>query len=103
MPATGTCRSLSRGSSGLRVDELWALHRRGVNFLHKELTVRYAPKEINSEAASTADNKGLLVGPPKSGAADVRSIPAEPIPLLAARLSRPGPTPQRLCSRSRRR
>ena len=56
------------GSCGLRAGELWALRRRDVNLLAGTLTVRYAMKEVNSSAESLADDKGLILGPPKSRA-----------------------------------
>lgn len=67
MPAHWRLPVLVAGSSGLRAGELWALRRRDVDFLHKELTVRYALKEINSSAASLAENKGLARRPAEGG------------------------------------
>ena len=91
IPAHWRLPVLVAGSCGLRAGELWALRRRDVDFLHKELTVRYALKEINSSAASLAEDKGLIVGPPKSAASRRRvSIPAELLPLLQAHIEQPG-------------
>lgn len=79
------------GSCGLRAGELWALRRRDVDLLHRELTIRYALKEISSSAASLADEKGLIVGPPKSAASRRRlSIASGLVPLLETALAEPG-------------
>lgn len=91
IPAHWRVPVLVAGSCGLRAGELWALRRRDVDFLHKELTVHYALKEINSSAASLAEDKGLIVGPPKSAASRRRvSIPADLIPLLRTAIEQPG-------------
>lgn len=79
------------GSCGLRAGELWALRRRDVDLLHGELTVRYAIKEINHSAASLADDRGLLIGPPKSAASRRRlSMPDDLVPMLRALVEAPG-------------
>lgn len=79
------------GSCGLRAGELWALRRRDVNLLAGTLTVRYAIKEINSSAESLVDDKGLIVGPPKSRASRrTISLPAGLRPMLADILASTG-------------
>ena len=91
IPAHWRVPVLVAGSCGLRAGELWALRRRDVDLLHKDLTVRYALKEINSSAASLAEDKGLIVGPPKSAASRRRvSIPTELLPLLRSHIEAPG-------------
>jgi integrase len=78
------------GSCGLRAGELWALRRRDIDLLHGELIVRYALKEVHSKALAD-DDKGLIVGPPKSAASRRRlAIASGLAPMLAAVLGAPG-------------
>ncbi|MGK2939174.1 MAG: tyrosine-type recombinase/integrase [Solirubrobacteraceae bacterium] len=79
------------GTCGLRAGELWALRRRDVDVLHREITVRYAMTEVNNSAESLRDDKGLEVGPPKSAAARRRlKIPDGLVPALRDALADPG-------------
>jgi integrase len=79
---------LVAGSCGLRAGEQWALRRRDVDLLHRELTVFYALKEVYTSATADPANKGLLVGHPKSAASRRKlSIPTPLVPLLQAHLS----------------
>lgn len=79
------------GSCGLRAGELWALRRRDVNLLAGTLTVRYALKEVRSSAESLADDKGLVIGPPKSRASRrTISLPGGLHPMLDDLLASPG-------------
>lgn len=83
MPAPFGVAVFVAGSCGLRAGELWALRRRDIDLLRGELSVRYALKEINSSAASVADSKGLVLGPPKSAASRRRlSLPSGLRPML---------------------
>ncbi|WP_259313942.1 site-specific integrase [Capillimicrobium parvum] len=64
------------GSCGLRAGEIWALRRRDIDFIHRELTVQFALKPIESSHLD-GSAKGLLVGHPKSAASRRRlSLPA---------------------------
>lgn len=78
------------GSCGLRAGEVWALRRRDIDLLHRELTIRFALKTV--ESGHLADSlKGLIVGPPKSAASRRRlSIPSGLAVLLEEHLSKPG-------------
>jgi integrase len=79
------------GSCGPRAGELWALRRRDMNLLHREFSIRYALKEINTSAESLADEKGLLVGPPKSAASRrTIALPGGIVPLLETHMADPG-------------
>src|SRR5688500_2188610 len=54
-------------SCGPRAGELWAIRRRDVDLLHRELSVRFALKPIESSHLDDSI-KGLVVGHPKSRA-----------------------------------
>jgi integrase len=86
---------LTAGSCGLRAGEQWALRRRDVDLLHREITVEYALKEVYTSSTNDPANKGLLVGPPKSAASRRRlSLPTALVPLIEEHLVRPArPTP----------
>jgi integrase len=74
------------GSHGLRPAEVWALRRRDVNLLHRELSVRFALKPIESSHLNDS-LKGLIVGHPNSAASRRRlSLPSGLVPLLEAAL-----------------
>jgi len=94
MPAAPTANYrlavLTAGSCGLRAGEQWALRRRDLDLLHRELTVFYALKEVYTSATADPANKGLLVGHPKSAASRRRlSIPSDLVPLLDQHLAHP--------------
>jgi integrase len=77
-------------SGGLRAGEVWALRRRDVDVLHRELSVRFALKPIESSHLDDS-LKGLLVGHPKSAASRRRlSLPSGLVVLLEATLAGSG-------------
>lgn len=91
MPEHWRVPTLLNGSCGLRAGEVWALRRRDVDFLHRELSVRFALKPIESSHLDDS-LKGLNVGHPKSAASRRRlSMPAGLVPLVEAHLSTAGP------------
>jgi len=76
---------------GLRAGEQWALRRRDIDLLHGELHVTRALKDINSSAESMAADKGLLIGPTKTGKRRKMKLPAFLIPLLTDHLALDSP------------
>lgn len=65
---------------GMRAGELWALRRRNINELHKELTIDSSVAEIKS--------KGLVMGPPKGGKPRTISVPEDVMTMLIAQAER---------------
>lgn len=91
LPAHWRLPVLLDGSCGLRAGEVWALRRRDIDLLRRELSVRFALKEVNSTALDDS-TKGLIVGHPKSAASRRKvSIPALLLPMLETHLSDLGP------------
>ena len=79
--------------TGLRAGELWGLTRAEVDLLHQELRVRRALKDVGG---------ALHVGPTKTHARRVLSIPEECLAELQAQLVAPGVRLRGVRGRARR-
>jgi integrase len=90
LPAHWRLPVLLDGSTGLRAGELWALRRRDVDLLHRELDIRFALKAVESSHLEES-LKGLSVGHPKSAASRRRlKVSLWIKPLLEEAMSSPG-------------
>ena len=76
---------------GPRAGELWALRRRDIDPLRRQVYFVNAIKEINSSAATLDGEKGLVLGPPKSGEDRNNRLPQFLVDELAALLAEPSP------------
>jgi len=75
---------------GVRAGKLWALRRQDVDVMRGDLSVRQALKEINGAEHLPPEERGLIIGEPKSQASKRKlTLPAPIKALLAEHLLRP--------------
>jgi hypothetical protein len=77
-------------SCGPRAGELWAIRRRVIDLLHRELSVRFALKPIRVDGASRLAQGSDCRAPEVPGIRRPHALPTALVLLIEAALSSPG-------------